>query len=348
MPNASVNGPRVAVDALGGDSDPDVVIDGALAACRELGLRVQLYGPADLLAKAIRGRGGQDLPIEVIDAPEAVGMAEKVTRATLKRRSSIQVAVERVAAGEADAFFSAGNTAACWSIAKLALGTLEEVHRPALAAMVPRPSGRTVILDVGANTNCKARHLEEFAVMGEVFTRTLLRVPEPRVGLMGLGEESSKGNHVTQEVHDVLECSGLNFVGNVEGRDLFSGRADVIVVDGFTGNVVLTPPPHPPESMMKMLRDELGRTVTRRLGAWLCSGAFRGIKRRLDASEYGGAPLLGVNGCCVIGHGRSDAAAVKHGIRVAAEFFSSGVNAKIEASLRALFERREAVAGGSK
>ena len=209
------------------------------------------------------------------------------------------------------------------------LGTLEEVHRPALAAMVPRPSGRTVILDVGANTNCKARHLEEFAVMGEVFTRTLLRVPEPRVGLMGLGEESSKGNHVTQEVHDVLECSGLNFVGNVEGRDLFSGRADVIVVDGFTGNVVLKASEKLAESMMKMLRDELGRTVTRRLGAWLCSGAFRGIKRRLDASEYGGAPLLGVNGACLIGHGRSSPKALRNAICFASSYASSGVIRRI-------------------
>ncbi len=335
------------MDALGGDFAPDVVIDGALAACRELGLRVLLFGPAERLAEVIRGQGGQELPIEVIDAPEAVGMAEKVTRDTLKRRSSIQVAVERVAAGEADAFFSAGNTAACWSIAKLVLGTLEEVHRPALAAMVPRPSGRTLLLDVGANTDCKARHLEEFAVMGEVFTRTLLRVPEPRVGLMGMGEEATKGNQVTKQAHDVLELSGLNFVGNVEGRDVFSGRADVIVMDGFTGNVVLKASESLAESMMKMLEEELGRTATSRLGAWLCSTAFRGVKRRIDASEYGGAPLLGVKGCCVIGHGRSNAAAVKHGIRVAAEFFSSGVNEKIEASLRTLFERREAVAAGS-
>jgi glycerol-3-phosphate acyltransferase PlsX len=341
MSDTPARAPRVAVDALGGDHAPDVVVEGAVLASRELGIPVQLVGPGEQLRQTIRGLGAERLGLEVLEAPEAVGMAEKVTRATLKKRSSILVAVERLRSGQADAFFSAGNTAACWTIAKMVLGTLEEVDRPALAAVVPHPAGRTVMLDVGANSNCKARHLEEFAIMGEVFTRELFRIERPRVGLMSVGEEASKGTALTKSVHKVLEASGLNFLGNVEGRDLFSGRADVIVMDGFTGNVVLKACEKLAESIMHLLKEQITRSRSSRLGALLCAGAFRGVKRRIDASQYGGAPLLGMKGCCVIGHGRSNAEAVKHGIRVAGEFFSSGVNQQIEAVLRPLASRKE-------
>jgi glycerol-3-phosphate acyltransferase PlsX len=269
-------------------------------------------------------------------------MGEKVTRATLKKRSSIQVAVEKVRDGAADAFFSAGNTAACWTIAKMVLGTLEEVDRPALAAVVPRPDGRTVLLDVGANASCKARNLEEFAVMGKVYTSSVLRTPNPRVGLMSLGEEETKGNELTKEVHEVLKDSSLNFIGNVEGHDLFTGKVDVIVMDGFTGNVVLKACETLAESMMHLVREELTRTPVRIAGAFLARGAFNAVRRRIDPAEYGGAPLLGVKGCCVIGHGKSNATAIKHGIRTAAEFFASGVNARIEAELKVLGAAREA------
>jgi len=347
MAKLSSSRPRVAVDALGGDHAPAVVVEGAVAACRDFGVAVQLVGPEEPLRQTLRAMGGDHLPIELVDASEAVGMAEKVTRATLKRRSSILAAVERVRSGEADAFFSAGNTAACWTIAKMVLGTLEAVDRPALATVVPHASGRTVLLDVGANANCKPKHLEQFAVMGEVFTRTLLHVDRPRVGLLSVGEEETKGNDLTKEVHEVLKASGLNFLGNVEGRDLFSGRVDVIVTDGFSGNVVLKACEKLAETLLRMLREELGRNPVRRLGAALCAGAFRGLRRRIDASEYGGAPLLGIRGCCVIGHGRSNAAAVKHGIRVAAEFFDSGANQQIEAALRSLSARGGSGTGGS-
>jgi glycerol-3-phosphate acyltransferase PlsX len=318
-----------------------VVVAGTVAACRELGIEAQLIGPAAVVQDELRKAGVAGLPIAVVDAPEAVGMAEPVTRATLKKRSSIHLGVERVRDGAADAFFSAGNTAACWTIAKLTLGTLEEVDRPALAAVVPHASGRTVLLDVGANANCKARHLEEFAVMGEVYTRAVFHVDNPRVGLMSMGEEETKGNELTKEVHEVLKASNLNFVGNVEGHDLFTGRVDVIVMDGFTGNVALKASESLAESLMHLIREELQRTFPRQLGAWLAQGAFRAVKRRIDPSEYGGAPLLGLKGCCVIGHGRSNALAIKHGIRAAAEFFRSGVNERIEAELRSLGARRD-------
>jgi len=338
---------RVAVDAMGGDHGPQVVVEGALAACRELGLAVVLVGPEATLEEEVRKSGGEVPGIGILDAPDVVGMGEKVSRSTLKKRSSIQVGLELVRDGGADAFFSAGNTAACWTIAKLVLGSLEEVDRPALAAVVPNIEGFTVLIDVGANAQCKARNLEEFAVMGNVYTRAVLRKESPRVGLMSLGEEQTKGNDLTREVHEVLKGSALNFIGNVEGGDLFSGKVDVIVMDGFTGNVALKASETLAESIMLLLRQELGRTPVRRLGALLSKGAFRAVKRRIDPAEYGGAPLLGVKGCCVIGHGRSNAVAIKHGIRTAAEFFSSGVNQRIEAELRGLGLRKEAAPLGT-
>jgi glycerol-3-phosphate acyltransferase PlsX len=332
---------RVAVDAMGGDHGPAVVVEGAVVACRELGLQSILVGPQATVRAELRRTGGEGLPIEVVDAPYVVGMGERVNRTTLKRRSSIQVAVELVRDGEAGAFFSAGNTAACWTIAKLALGTIAEVDRPALAAVVPHVHGRTVLLDVGANAACKARHLLEFAVMGNAYTRDVFHTPNPRVGLMSMGEEETKGNELTKEVHEALKGSSLNFIGNVEGHDLFSGRVDVIVMDGFTGNVALKASETLAESLLQLLREELQRTPWTRLGALLSRPAFRALKQRIDPAEYGGAPLLGLKGCCVIGHGRSNTLAIKHGIRVAAEFGRSGVNESIGAELRALGARKE-------
>jgi len=334
--------PRVAVDAMGGDHGPGVVVEGTVLACRELGLRAALVGPRDLVRAELARRATEGLDIEVVDAPDVVGMGEKVSLSTLKKRSSIQVAVERVEEGAANAFFSAGNTAACWTIAKMVLGTLEEVDRPALAAVVPHLRGRTVLLDVGANAQCKARHLEEFAVMGSSYTRDVFGTENPRVGLMSMGEEETKGNELTKEVHEVLKSSHLNFIGNVEGHDLFTGKADVIVMDGFTGNVVLKASETLAESIVELLREELMRSLRTKAGAWLSMPAFRALRRRIDPSEYGGAPLLGMKGCCVIGHGKSNAQAIKHGVRVAAAFYKSGVNESIEDELRGLTARKEA------
>lgn len=332
----------MAVDALGGDHGLGVVVTGTMAACRELGVKAILVGPKDQVSAELERQGGAALPIDVADAPDVVGMAEPVTRATLKKRSSIHLALELVRDGAADAFFSAGNTAACWTVAKLTLGTLEEVDRPALAAVVPHLGGWTVLLDVGANANCKARHLEEFAVMGSLYTRALFHVENPRVGLMSVGEEETKGNELTKEVHEVLKGSGLNFVGNVEGHDMFSGDVDVIVMDGFTGNVALKASESLAEAMVDLIKEELGKTALRRLGGLLARGAFRALKQRIDPSEHGGAPLLGVKGSVVIGHGRSNALAIKHGIRVAAALFRAGINQRIESELRTLGSRKAA------
>jgi glycerol-3-phosphate acyltransferase PlsX len=326
---------------MGGDHGPAVVVEGAVLAARELGVAVSLVGAGARLDREL-ARLGAAGDLGVVDAPDTVGMGEKVSLSTLKRRSSIQVALERVRDGQADAFFSAGNTAACWTIAKIVLGTLEEVDRPALAAVVPNRGGRTVLLDVGANAQCKARNLEEFGVMGSAYARGVLGSPRPRVGLMSLGEEETKGSDLVREVHEVLKTSSLNFVGNVEGHDVFTGKVDVVVVDGFTGNVVLKSAETCAELVVDLIRQEVGRDLRGRLGAFLLRPAFRAARRRSDPSEVGGAPLLGVKGCCVIGHGRSTAHSVKHGIRTAAEFHASGVNAAIEAELSALAGRKEA------
>ena len=326
---------RVAVDALGGDYGPRVAVEGAVRACRENDIQVLLVGPRDLISTELARTGG-DGRITIVDAPDEVAMAEKVTRATLKKRSSIQVAIEQVRDGTADAFFSAGNTAACWAIAKLVLGTLEDVDRAALAAVMPNLSGHTVLLDVGANANGRARHLEEFAVMGAVYAELGLKIPNPRVGLLSVGEEETKGNELVKEVHEVLRASKLNFVGNVEGRDIFLGTVDVVVTDGFTGNVVLKASETLANSMMKLLKQELMRSVRTKIGAWLSMPAFRAIKKRVDPDEHGGVPLLGINGACLIGHGKSDAYAISNGVQAAARFFRSGVNEGIVAALKTL------------
>jgi len=333
--------PRVAVDALGGDHGPAVVVDGAVLARRELGVAVSLVGP-EARVRAELARHGAAGAIEVVDAPDAIGMGEKVSLSALKKRSSIQVALERVRDGQADAFFSAGNTAACWTIAKLVLGTLEGVDRPALAVVVPNRQGRTVVLDVGANARCKTRHLEEFAIMGSAYARGVLHNPRPRVGLMSLGEEETKGSELVRDVHEVLKASSLNFLGNVEGHDLFTGKVDVVVMDGFTGNVVLKAVETCAEFVVDLVREEIGRDLRRKLGAWLLWPAFRAVRLRSDPAEVGGAPLLGVKGCCVIGHGHSTPHAVMHGIGTAAELHSSGVNAAIETELSRLGARKEA------
>jgi glycerol-3-phosphate acyltransferase PlsX len=326
---------------MGGDHGPAVVIEGALLAARELGLAVTLTGPQDVLRTELERFGGGAL-LQIADAPDVVAMGEKVSLSVLKKRSSILVALEMVRDGAASAFFSAGNTAACWTIAKFVLGTLEGVSRPALAAVVPNRGGRTVLLDVGANAHSKARNLEEFAVMGHAYARGVLHTARPRVGLMSMGEEETKGSELVREVHEALKGASLNFVGNVEGHDVFTGRVDVVVMDGFTGNVVLKACETLAEFVIDLIREEVKRDLRGRLGGWLLMPGFRAVRRRSDPAEVGGAPLLGMKGCCVIGHGKSNPLAIMHGIRTAAEFHSSNTNATIESELRALVPRDKA------
>ncbi len=325
---------RIAVDAMGSDNSPQIEVDGVIQAVKAYGVHVLLVGKEAMLAPLLREAGGAGLPIEVRNASEVVAMDEQPSVALRRKKdSSIRVAAELVRSGEASGLVSAGNTGAVMAISKVVIGVVPGVDRPALAAVVPTLTGRAVLLDVGANVECKPHHLVQFAVMGHLFSRKIVGVPSPRVGLMSVGEEETKGNDLTKEVHKTLKAVNLNFIGNVEGRDVYNGRADVIVCDGFTGNVALKTSEGLIEAVLKLLREELSRTLQTKIGALLSSGSFRHLKKRLDYAEYGGAPLLGLRGVCIICHGRSNAMAIKNAIRVAKEFADNQVNAKLEAEL---------------
>ncbi len=325
---------KIAVDAMGSDSSPQVEVEGVIHACRDFGVQVLLVGKEQILAPMLQNAGAAGLPIEIRNATEVVLMDEQPSIALRKKKdSSIRIAAELVRSGEASGLVSAGNTGAVMAISKVVIGMVPGVDRPALAAVVPTLTGRAVLLDVGANVECKPHHLIQFAVMGHLFSNKIVGVRSPRVGLMSVGEEESKGNELTKEVHKSLKELNLNFIGNVEGRDLYNGRADVIVCDGFTGNVALKTSEGLIEAMLKLLRAELLSTLQTKLGALLSSRSFKRLKIRLDYAEYGGAPLLGLRGVCIICHGRSNAVAIKNAIRVAKEFADNHLNAKLEAEL---------------
>jgi glycerol-3-phosphate acyltransferase PlsX len=318
---------RVALDAMGGDRGPVVNIEGAVAAARELGLSVLLVGNEDELSRSLLRHSTNGLGITICHAPETVGMDESPSAALRKKKhSSIRVGLELVKRGEADAFISAGNTGAVMATAMVTLGSLPGVERPAIALIVPTLRGQSILLDAGANADCKPRHLLQFAIMGDIYARQVMGKKSPTVGLLSIGEEESKGNELTREAFKELEEErSLNFTGNVEGREVFSGAADVIVCDGFTGNIALKISESAAEFFTVLLKEELEKGLVGKLGALLTRGAFRRFKKRVDYTEYGGAPLLGVGGICIISHGRSTAKAIKNAIRVAAECVENGV-----------------------
>jgi len=318
---------RVALDAMGGDRGPVVNIEGAVAAARELGLSVLLVGNEEDLRRSLQYHSTNGLGITICHAPETVGMNESPSAALRKKKhSSIRVGLELVKRGEADAFISAGNTGAVMATAMVTLGSLPGVERPAIALIVPTLRGQSILLDAGANADCKPRHLLQFAIMGDIYARQVMGKKSPTVGLLSIGEEESKGNELTREAFKELEEErSLNFTGNVEGREVFSGAADIIVCDGFTGNIALKISESAAEFFTVLLKEELEKGLVGKLGALLTRGAFRRFKKRVDYTEYGGAPLLGVGGMCIIGHGRSTAKAIKNAIRVAAECVENGV-----------------------
>ena len=332
----------IALDAMGSDKSPEPEIRGAILACRQLQVRVHLIGPErtlrPLLARQMRRVGARHLPIKIVQASEAIGMDEKAVQAVRsKRDSSMRVGLKLVREGAAAGFMTAGNTGAAMATAKMVLGTLPGVERPALVAVLPTSTGRPcLLLDVGANVDCRPKNLEQFAVMGEMYARSVLKVAHPRVGLLSIGEEEGKGNELTRESFPLLQQLPIHFLGNVEGRDIYNGNADVVVCDGFVGNVALKTSEGLARLVRESLRESLTSTVTAQVGALLSRKAFNDFKKRLDQSEYGGAPLLGVRGICIVGHGSSNDRAVMNGIRVAAEFAQANVNAHIEQGLVAL------------
>jgi len=339
---------------MGTDSAPGPEVDGAILAAREGYAKVLLAGPEELLKRELARRDAKGLPLEVVHASEAITMEDKATKAfRSKRDSSIRVAARLIREKRADGMISAGNTGAVMTTAKIVLGALAGVDRPALAQVFPTSQGTAaVLLDVGANVDCKPHHLEQFAVMGEVYYRMIFGVERPRVGLLSIGQEEHKGNELTREAFRRLKQLPLNFVGNVEGRDLYNGRVEVIVCDGFIGNVALKISEGLVETVSSLLKEALSSTLSSKVGYVLSRKAFQNFKKRVDYSEYGGAPLLGVRGACIICHGGSNANAIKNAIRVAAEFAEGKVNEKIErglagASLGGLRGRRGLAMQGS-
>src|SRR6266851_30064 len=322
---------------MGGDYAPGHVVDGALAAVRHFDLGVTLVGPKATLDNELSRHPDVDRRrVRVADAQETVTMDESPARALRRKPSaSIKVAADVVARGEAAALFSAGNTGATVMAAHAAFGMLPGVDRPALAATIPTRRRPAVLLDVGASAECRPSHLLQFAVMGSTYARIAFGIESPRVALLSTGEEDTTGNELTREAHRLLKASALAFVGNIEARDVYSGEADVIVCDGFTGNVALKISEGVAELAESLLREELSSTLTLRVGSLLTRRALRRFRRRIDYSEYGGVPLVGVAGVVIVGHGRSSVKAVRNAVATAYRFAASRFIERVEHEIAA-------------
>ena len=328
---------RIAIDAMGGDDAPRSIIDGALVAARHLQVGLILVGDGGAIERELsRHPGASALDLRIAHTPEFIGMEESATAALRRKpRASIRVAADAVRNGDAAALFSAGHTGASVMAALGAFGRLPGVDRPALATIVPTRRQPAVLLDSGATVECRPQHLVQFAVMGAAYAHVALACRSPRVGLLSVGEEESKGNELTREAHQLLKSAPINFVGNVEGRHVYAGDADVIVCDGFTGNITLKISEGLVDAVETLLHEELSATFGTRVGYLLSRQAFRRFRRRVDAAEYGGAPLVGVNGLCVIGHGRSSAKAVRNAVAMAVRFAGEGLLDKLSRDIAA-------------
>lgn len=327
---------RVAVDAMGGDFGPKIMVEGALKAAQEYQIEVFLVGAEDLIQKEIGKSTLSGSKVSIVNAAEAIGMGEGLLSFRRKKRSSIRVGTQMVKDGEADAFVSTGNTAAVVYISRKVLGPLQGIEKPALSLLVPTLKGLTLLVDVGANVNCRAYDLHQFAVMGHIFMKNVCQIKNPRIALMSIGEEKFKGNDLIKEVFERLQASSLNFIGNVEGKDIYSGYADVIVSDGFTGNIALKVTEGVVETVLSMARTEVMRNFFSKIGFFLMKRNLKKLYKRLHYAEYGGAPLLGLNGVCVVGHGRSNPTAVKNAIRLAKDFVASHAVEKIQHEMAGL------------
>lgn len=330
----------VAVDAMGGDYAPRAIVEGAVAAAVDFGLEVALVGRRREVEALVKETGYKGSRVSVVEAEEVVGFDEPSTTPIRKKvRASIRVAAELVRDGRADGLFTAGHTGAGMVVAKVVLGVVEGIDRPALAAVLPGLGRRRLLLDVGANVSCRPEHYREFALMGHFYAQEALEIARPKIGLLSVGEEPGKGTETTREVFDLLSRTGLHFVGNCEGRDVYHGGSvdvDVVVTDGFTGNVILKVSESLAQLVEEALRQEITRSLQASMGFLLSKDAFRAFKKRLDYTEYGGAPLLGVKGAVVIGHGRSSARAVRNGVKAVHEFARRRIPEKIRARAREL------------
>lgn len=318
---------RIAVDAMGGDHAPGEIVRGALQAARDFRVSVVLVGREYEVRRVLEEDSASDIEalVEVVPASEVIEMGEHPASAVRhKRDSSLVVAARLVKDGRCDAMVSAGNTGAAMAASLFAYGRIRGVDRPAIGGPMPTTQGHTLIVDAGANADVKARHLLQFAQMGSVYLSSTEGIAKPRVGLLNIGEEPNKGNELSLEAHALLALSGLNFIGNIEGRDVSRGKADVVVCDGFVGNVVLKFAEGVGSALFDIIRAEASRSLGSRVGALLMRPAFRSVKKVFDYSEYGGAPLLGLNGLTIISHGSSKAKAIRNAVRAAVRGAESG------------------------
>jgi glycerol-3-phosphate acyltransferase PlsX len=331
---------------MGGDNGPPAAVGGAFQAATVDGVSILLVGQADRVRAELERRGDHGGRIEIVHAEEVVGMGEPASAPLRKKpRSSVRICAELVKQGRAQAMVTAGNTGAAVIAAKMVIGTISGVDRPALAAVVPNAAARTVILDVGATVDSKPAQLRQFAVMGHFYAQEVLRTPSPRVGLLSIGEESVKGTDLTREAFKVLQRTGLSFIGNVEGRDVFNGSVDVVLCDGFVGNAIIKSGESLVELIGALVREELDRSWRTRLAAVLARPAFERLRLRVDWEEYGAAPLLGVDGGCFVAHGRSNAKAVASAIRRAVEFCAADLHLKIRDKVAELHAQEERLLG---
>src|SRR5207248_3541912 len=335
----------IAVDAMGSDRAPRPEVEGAILACRHYDVQVVMVGREEQIRAELQQHpSAHTLPIDIVPASEVIGMDEKAASAVRsKRDSSMRVGLRLVREARAAGFITVGNTGAAMATAKMVLGALPGVDRPALAAVFPTAEGTAaVLLDVGANVDSKAHNLEQFAIMGEIYYRHIFGTKRPRVGLLSIGEEEGKGNELTREAYTLLRQLPLNFLGNVEGRELYSGDVDVIVCDGFIGNVALKVSEGLVNTVRFLLKESLKSTISSQVGFLLSRRAFEDFKKRLDYAEYGGAPPLGIKCVCIVGHGSSNATAMKNAIHLSAQVAETKINDKIEKGFNSQLPRREA------
>lgn len=329
---------RIIVDAMGGDRGPSVVVEGVIEAISEKENKIEeilMVGKKEVLMKELEKRESSDLPIQIIHASEVIEMEESPTAAVRnKKDSSIVVAMKLLKEKRAEAIISPGNTGAVMAAALLNLGRLEGIARPAIATLIPTSRGMSVLLDVGANVDCKPKHLFQFALMGQVYAQYILGLKSPSIGLLSIGEEKGKGCELTNATYDLLKNTSLNFVGNVEGRDIINGRVDVVICDGFVGNVVLKFGESLVETILEFLKREISKSFIQRLGAFFLRPTFNALKKRLDHQEYGGAPLMGVRGNCIICHGSSTSKSIRSALKMASMFVRQEVNSHIEESVK--------------
>lgn len=330
---------RIVLDAMGSDSCPDPEVEAAVEAVRLFGAEIILVGPEDQLKPRLQSLGTHGGHVQVVNAPETITMKDKGLQLALKAKrkgskNSMAVGIDLVKDGQADAFVTAGNTGGALATAYYRLGTIPGVERPALTGLFPVKGGYCVVLDIGANPDCKPEHLFQFAIMGAIYAEKVRGIKNPRVALISNGEEAGKGNELVKAAYPLLESSGLNFVGNVEGKELFGGQADVVVMDGFTGNVLLKSSEAVAKFITDRLRQELTSSLRTKLGALLAKPAFAAIKRAMDPGEVGAAPLLGIDGLVFVGHGRSDARALLSAINTARNAVEANLLAALHTAIQ--------------